>query len=150
MPIGLEMPFSDPEKHKAYHREYMRRYNQPATEQDREHLRAQWRAWHHNNKVRRQAYTKARIRRVRLETLSAYGGLQCACCKETEIEFLCLDHIHNNAAEERRVFGCADGFPLWSRLKKAGWPSGYQVLCYNCNNGKRVNGGVCPHQKGHE
>jgi hypothetical protein len=28
-----------------------------------------------------------------------------------------------------------------------GFPPGYQVLCMNCNHGKRMNNGVCPHKE---
>ncbi len=32
-------------------------------------------------------------------------------------------------------------------LKRRGWPKdGYTILCFNCNMGKAVNGGICPHQ----
>jgi hypothetical protein len=26
-----------------------------------------------------------------------------------------------------------------------GFPAGFQVLCFNCNQGRRLNHGVCPH-----
>jgi hypothetical protein len=29
---------------------------------------------------------------------------------------------------------------------KTGFPDGYQVLCMNCNWGKRMNKGICPHK----
>ena len=33
-------------------------------------------------------------------------------------------------------------------LKRLGWPRDrYQLLCANCNFGKLMNGGVCPHQQ---
>jgi hypothetical protein len=31
-------------------------------------------------------------------------------------------------------------------LRLKGYPQGYQVLCMNCQVGRRDNGGVCPHQ----
>jgi hypothetical protein len=31
-------------------------------------------------------------------------------------------------------------------LKKRGYPPGYRVLCFNCNRGRYLNGGVCPHE----
>lgn len=35
----------------------------------------------------------------------------------------------------------------FARLKRQGWPQDrYQLLCANCNFGKLMNGGVCPHQ----
>lgn len=36
---------------------------------------------------------------------------------------------------------------LFASLKKAGWPKDrYQLLCANCNFGKMMNGGACPHK----
>jgi hypothetical protein len=87
--------------------------------------------------------------RVRAETYEAYGGAVCVCCGETEQHFLTIDHVHNNGAEERREMESTRGSKnFYVRLKTAGFPSGYQVLCQNCNVGKFRNGGVCPHACG--
>lgn len=63
----------------------------------------------------------------------------CACCSESIYAFLCIDHID----------GCPEGYKrprhIYNFLTKAGFPPGYQVLCYNCNNAKHTQG-VCPHQ----
>jgi hypothetical protein len=83
----------------------------------------------------------------RTQVFEAYGGYKCNCCGENEPMFLSIDHIDNNGAEERRsglYAGSGVGFYLWLRKNK--FPSGYQVLCMNCNTGKHKNGGVCPHQ----
>jgi hypothetical protein len=85
----------------------------------------------------------------------AYGGYKCACCGETEPKFLTIDHIFNNGAEHRRELGGVDGngkgysnrVLVWA--KQHGYPAGFQVLCMNCNFGKSVNGGICPHKAGH-
>ena len=85
---------------------------------------------------------------LRIDALKAYGGLRCACCGETEYAFLTLDHIENNgAAERRKIAGRREsaGTHTYKWLKARGYPPGYQVLCMNCNFGKRMNGGVCPH-----
>lgn len=71
----------------------------------------------------------------------------CACCAEDEPSVLTIDHIANNGREHRLALGgrkfSGQKFYMW--LKKSGFPSGYQVLCWNCNIGKYRNGGVCPH-----
>lgn len=79
----------------------------------------------------------------------AYGGFVCACCGETEKSFLSLDHIDNDGAAWRRErFGnrAAAGSHTYKWLYKNKCPRGFQVLCMNCNHGKRMNKGVCPHQ----
>src|SRR4051794_13956851 len=42
--------------------------------------------------------------RLTVETHNAYGG-KCICCGESKHEYLELDHINNNGAEERRNLG---------------------------------------------
>jgi len=83
----------------------------------------------------------------RQQVFEAYGGYTCRCCGENEPMFLSIDHVDNNGAKERKsglYAGSGYGFYRW--LRKSGFPSGYQVLCMNCNTGKHKNGGVCPHQ----
>ena len=81
------------------------------------------------------------------QVFAAYGGYICKCCGEDEPMFLSIDHIHNNGAAERKsglYRGSGSAFYQWLRKQK--FPSGYQVLCMNCQIGKHKNGGVCPHQ----
>ena len=82
------------------------------------------------------------------EVFEAYGGWRCVCCGEEERAFLTMDHMENNGSKMRRegIHGHSYQFYRW--LKKNGFPSGFQVLCSNCNVGKHKNGGVCPHQAG--
>src|SRR6267378_97820 len=77
----------------------------------------------------------------------AYGGYICACCGETEKRFLSIDHIDGGGNKHRKETGMKSGseFYIWLRLQN--YPAGYQVLCYNCNLGKRHNNNVCPHKE---
>jgi len=84
------------------------------------------------------------------EVLVHYGGNppQCACCGETQIKFLTIDHIDGRGNQHRKyLFGHPKQagviFYLW--LRRNNFPKGYQVLCFNCNCGKNRNSGVCPH-----
>jgi hypothetical protein len=89
----------------------------------------------------------ARYQRYRLACLRHYSGdiPHCACCGEAGLPFLCMDHINNDGAAHRKELR-SNVITTW--LVKNGFPDGFQVLCYNCNNGKRVNRGVCPHVTG--
>lgn len=80
------------------------------------------------------------------EVFEAYGGWKCACCGETERLFLTMDHMLNNGSQLRRegVHGHSTMFYRW--LKKSGYPKDFQVLCMNCQFGKRMNDGICPHK----
>ena len=90
---------------------------------------------------------------IKLETLYrySYGTMECACCGETIIGFLTIDHINNNGAEHRRKlfgkkFNRLGGYAFYAWLKRHGYPEGYQVMCYNCNCGRDKNNGICPHK----
>jgi hypothetical protein len=86
---------------------------------------------------------------VKDTVFARYGGYRCACCGETERSFLTLDHISNDGAEFRKkVLGSqtAAGYRTYRWLWSHGFPDGFQVLCANCQHGKRMNNGICPHQ----
>jgi hypothetical protein len=88
--------------------------------------------------------------RVRDLVFKAYGGYRCACCGETERKFLTLDHVNNDGAADRmKIAGkrTASGWTTYRYLWKHKFPPGYQILCMNCNFGKRMNKGVCPHRE---
>jgi len=73
------------------------------------------------------------------DTLAAYdyyGGRYCACCGESMLEFLNIDHIAGGGNVQVR----RGTLPAW--LKSMGYPPGYQILCSNCNFGKSRNGNV--------
>jgi hypothetical protein len=92
----------------------------------------------------REAFLKAdrtykRIKRIKLLTL--YGS-KCECCKVGDFEFLCIDHVNNDGAQERRLLR---GYQIYSKLLKAGVRlPGYRILCHNCNFAIGVYG-FCPH-----
>lgn len=82
-------------------------------------------------------------RALKKEMVDAYGG-KCACCGETEIVFLCLDHPKGGGIADRTSRGGSAG--LIRALQKAGWPKdNYRILCANCNLGTKL-GQTCPHQ----
>lgn len=67
----------------------------------------------------------------------------CNCCGESQLEFLSLDHlVQGNGRKEREEAG--GGNALYRKLIKAGYPEGFQILCFNCNLSKGFYG-KCPH-----
>lgn len=93
---------------------------------------------------------KADARDRKLRVLAAYGG-RCWCCGEEEVAFLCIDHIGGGGSKhlERmaaRVPRYWRGLYLYHWLEASGWPSGFRVLCFNCNMAEAS--GPCPHRRG--
>jgi hypothetical protein len=82
---------------------------------------------------------------LRAEFLKEYGG-RCSCCGETEPLFLQLDHVKNDGARHRKEQ--KTGAKILMEIKKLGWPKDYyRLLCANCNIGRHLNGGTCPHER---
>lgn len=82
----------------------------------------------------------------KLKIFEAYGGAACACCGESEIAFLSMDHVDNNGCAVRRSGLYVSGSPFYQWLIKNHFPPGFQVLCMNCQFGKKCNKGICPHK----
>jgi len=129
-------------------------------EKNRERIIEKTREWYKKNRqralMRKHQYdikNKEKIHKrekerkwtLKLNILTHYGGNppKCACCGETEIKFLSIDHIKGFGTRHRnRVKDSGSEFYRW--LLNNNFPEGYQVLCYNCNCAKGFYG-VCPH-----
>ena len=99
-------------------------------------------------RARDNALKTAQNARIKDAVFAAYGGYKCACCGETEKAFLTLDHLNNDGNQHRKqVAGRTSGAGVWTYrwAMKNGFPPVFQVLCMNCNWGKRQTG-VCPHK----
>jgi len=101
--------------------------------------------WQHDNRDKCNQLQREERRQLRDEVIDAYGG-KCACCDETRKEFLTIDHIDGDGAKQKREIGVAGSTGLYYWLRQNDYPEGFQVLCFNCNMGKR-NYSVCPHNK---
>ena len=127
---------------------YWKKYHTEKYKNDtrwREQRKRKTRKWYWENRERASKTHKESHERLRLEVLRAYGGKVpvCKCCGESEIKFLAIDHIDGSGASHRRELG-SQNICRW--LKKNNFPSGFQVLCHNCNLAKGFYG-VCPHQE---
>jgi radical SAM protein with 4Fe4S-binding SPASM domain len=87
-------------------------------------------------------------RRVKLAVLAHYGSPEggCVCCGETTYEFLQIDHIDGGGNAHRLEIRRKAGAQFYRWLKIKGYPSGFQVLCANCNIAKGCFG-ECPHER---
>lgn len=94
-------------------------------------------------KAIRKVWFKDSRQRLKLKVFNAYGGAHCSCCGETELAFLSIDHVNGGGVQHLRGIN----FNIYDYLKNNNYPSGYRVLCHNCNHGRHINGGVCPHEE---
>ena len=102
--------------------------------------------WRAKNRDKWNAYVKRRRNAIRLEVLQYYSGgtPHCACCGEKHMEFLGIDHIYGGGGKHRKKLR-GGGVLLYAWLRGQGYPSGYRVLCHNCNMSLGFYG-YCPHQ----
>lgn len=80
--------------------------------------------------------------RYKYEVLSHYseGIPKCNNCGITDMDVLCIDHINGGGKKHRKEVGYGLTFYRW--LFHNEYPSGFQVLCFNCNMKKRISLGV--------
>jgi len=93
---------------------------------------------------------RSRVKSLRLkrEVLTAYGNPPvCICCKESNLKFLTIDHVDGGGNQHRKQIQVGGGSHVYLWLKRNKFPQGFQVLCFNCNCGRAVNDGVCPHKE---
>lgn len=101
--------------------------------------------WTAENQDKIKQYRENTKIKLKIEIISHYSHNinACACCGEDMFEFLTIDHINNDGAIHRK--NITNNLYTW--LRKNNFPEGFQVLCWNCNCGKSINGGICPHNK---
>jgi len=99
-----------------------------------------------NNRERINKQNAESRHRIKTSCISHYslGKKECACCGERLMDFLTIDHI-NGGGHKHNMYLQSEGTSLYCWLKKNNYPLGYQVLCMNCNWGKRYKK-ECPHK----
>jgi hypothetical protein len=102
--------------------------------------------WRDKNKEKlrklNKKYSKNYRDKLKNLVLEHYGK-KCACCGESNIKFLTIDHINGGGTKHRKKINTQINY--W--LVKNNFPKGFQTLCFNCNWGKHINGGICPHKE---
>lgn len=144
-------------RQEAKHEEYLA-YQRRNRVEKAEEYRAKSRAWKAANKERHlessRRYSRehaaeisekrrAQRRALKQTVIDAYGGA-CACCGETALEFLTIDHVNGDGADHRRLLGSAQSRRLYEELVAEAFPAGFRALCFNCNSTLGFYG-YCPH-----
>ena len=79
-------------------------------------------------------YKKERLKKFKRLVFQHYGE-QCACCGESHIDFLTIDHIKGNGNKHRKNMGSSN---ILDYLVKNNYPEEFQTLCMNCNFAKDI------------
>lgn len=104
------------------------------------------RQWARNNPKKRSATTRRYRQKARQAVLDAYGG-KCKCCGEADPRFLTIDHVNGDGRKHRRENNLKGGQAFYIYLRRLKFPPEFQILCFNCNCGRAINGGICPHKE---
>ena len=114
------MPYKDPEKAKASRRKYQKTHAKQLNKQ--------------KNKKHRELKYEVMKEFSKRQSNSNVPCCACVKCREKEIKFLTIDHIHG-----RRLMGHSrelGGLRLYKWIIKNNFPDGLQVMCHNCNKAK--------------
>jgi hypothetical protein len=129
------------QKYAAEYREEKRRYYQEHKQERLAYALKRYQATRTERIAESKAYAAAKKQKV----LRAYGTT-CACCGIADHWFLSIDHINGCTPTQRKKEG--QGSRLYGYLIKHHFPPGYRTLCFNCNNARHWNSGICPHETG--
>ncbi len=87
-----------------------------------------------------------RVRQSLRRKIIDYYGSRCACCGESEYQFLSIDHVNGNGNKHRESVGGSKKSSILNWIVRNNYPSDFQILCHNCNMAKGCYG-VCPHNR---
>jgi len=100
---------------------------------------------YYDNHEKEKSYRRGKYASHRESVLEKFGA-KCECCGETTKAFLEVDHINNDGGKFRRT-GTKSHINIYRWLVVNKFPPGFRLLCCNCNKGRFLNGGICPHQE---
>lgn len=145
------MAYKDREARLRYAREYDKAHKEQRREYDkarRDHRYACQKANYGKHKERIQLRNAERFSRLTVSIKNFLGG-KCSCCGISEFEFLTIDHVKNDGAQDRKsgksyykILKLMKSFTPRSEVEKT-----YQLLCMNCNLSKHFGGGKCIHER---
>lgn len=81
--------------------------------------------------------------KLKAAVLDKYGGPRCTCCGLSDPDLLTVDHIDGQGNKHRSA--CGTGLAMYRKMLLGDHK--VRILCFNCNCGRHINGGVCPHEE---
>lgn len=116
---------------KDYIREYMKMWR--AENRDRYNKNCQ--KSRENNREKISTRDRARKQEQRKQVIAYYSNNtnKCACCGYSVFSGLTIDHINGGGRKHTSTKGVGMGASLINWLVQNNYPTGFQILCANCN-----------------
>jgi hypothetical protein len=128
-------------KYNAEHKEHLSEKRKEWVKNNPERVAQYTRNWVERNREKKRASNNAWHLSVKKQVIEHYGG-KCECCGEGEFDFLSIDHINGGGNKHRALI--YNHIYIW--LRQNNYPSGFRVLCHNCNMSRAFTGS-CPHER---
>lgn len=122
-----------PEEAREHRRLIQRRWNSKESSKERKRL------YYQTHKLEHKRANDLYKARVKIEVLSHYSNESvpiCSRCSIVDIDVLTIDHIQGKGHEHKKL---TQGH-LYRWLQQNNYPEGFQVLCFNCNFKKWLEG----------
>jgi len=126
------------EEKAQYHREWFRRWFSIPENREKRRLYSKEYYYRPGSKKRSgqnsRDFAREYRNRIRIIVMTHYSKDTPVCthCGITDVDVLTIDHILGGGSQHRRLGG-GNKHNICSWLYSQGLPSGYQVLCRNCN-----------------
>ena len=89
------------------------------------------------HKIRMRQNAKWELNKIAVINVLTDGEGTCRWCKQGDIDVLCIDHIADDGIKHKNKDG-RSGVNLYKWIIRNTYPSGFQVLCANCNLKKEI------------
>lgn len=132
-----ENPKKHIEGHKRRNKKYRENHREELRKKNKEYQRERRNTPEWRERAKKEHY------QLKLQVLQYYSNSlepKCLCCEELAMEFLTLNHI-NGYIDKKQP---RSGVYLYRWLVKNNFPSGFNVMCMNCNFALG-HFGYCPH-----
>ena len=133
------------EKRNIYHREWYQK--------NKDTVKGYCKKWQNKNKEHIRDYQKRYFLELKEKVFRYYCGkklrcmCECGCNNANHILFLSLyrkgSRIRIGDTDESFGRLRQESIQKYRWIIKNNFPSDFQVLCHNCNHGKRINNGIC-------
>lgn len=93
--------------------------------------------WKNRDKLNEQSRIRGKKWGYKLKNICithySNGTMKCALCGYSNIDALLIDHIYGGGNRIHKEFKKGCGTKLYKHLIESNFPSGYRILCCNCN-----------------